>query len=330
MTQAADTSKDASPRTGASALVEAMRPLHWVKNAFVAAPLLFSERFTDALSWLLCAAAVGAFCLAGSAIYLINDIRDRDRDRLHPSKRGRPIASGRLSAGAAGAAAIVLLGAAGVMVALTEALTPRPSRILAGHALATWTGAYVALNLLYTFWLKHVFIVDVLVVAFGFVLRAMAGAAALAVPVSPWLVVCTLTLCLFIALTKRRGELADLPAEQAAAARPVNRAYDEGQLRHMITVSTAMAILTYTLYCLSPQTVGRLGSAHMVWTVPLVIYGLFRFDRLTRRAGGGDPVAVLVRDPVMWLILAAYVLLTTAVLRFGDHPAVRDILVFPK
>ncbi|HUS91306.1 MAG TPA: UbiA prenyltransferase family protein [Phycisphaerae bacterium] len=329
MSQAHSTDRDAGPR-GAAALWQALRPAHWIKNAFVAAPLLFSMRFTDAASWLLTAAAVAAFCLASSAIYLINDLRDRDRDRRHPVKRLRPIASGRLAPGVARAGAVVLLGMAAGIVGVTEALTPRPSALLGGHALLTWTAAYVALNVLYTFWLKDLFVVDVLVVAFGFVLRAMAGAAAIAVPISPWLVVCTLSLCLFIALAKRRSELGELPPADAAAARPVNRAYDARQLDHMLTVSTAMAILTYTLYCLSPQTVGRLGSAHMVWTVPLVIYGMFRFERLTRRAGASDPVAVLVRDAVMWLVLAAYVLLTVAVLLFGDRPAVRDILLFSK
>ena len=315
--------------TGAAALPGAMRPGHWIKNAFVAAPLLFSRRFTDAASWALCAAAVAAFCLASSAVYLLNDLRDRQRDRLHPAKRNRPIASGRLSPAAAGAAAAVLLAASAIVVVLTEALTPRPARLLGGHALLTWTAAYVALNLLYTFWLRDLFVVDVLVVSFGFVLRAMAGAAAIAVAVSPWLVVCTLSLCLFIAVTKRRTEIAELPADDAGRARRTSRAYDARQLDYMLTVSTAMAILTYTLYCLSPQTVGRIGSAHMVWTVPLVIYGMFRFDRLTRNAGTSDPVRVLLGDGVMWLVLAAYVALSAAVLTFGNHPAVRDVLAFP-
>jgi 4-hydroxybenzoate polyprenyltransferase len=291
----------------------------------VAAPLLFSGRFTDAQSWWACLGAVAAFCLASSAVYLINDICDRRQDRLHSLKGRRPVASGRLSPPAAGVAAAVLLVLAGGTVAVLEALTPRRGSLLGGHALVVWTAGYVLLNLAYSLWLKDLLVVDVLVVALGFVLRAMAGAAAIVVPVSPWLVVCTLSLCLFIALTKRRSEIAEL-GDDPAAARPVNARYDARLVEFMLTVSTAMAILTYTLYCLAPRTIQRIGSAHMVWTVPLVIYGMFRYHRITGKAGGSDPVGVLVRDRVMWVVIATYVLLSALVVKLGAHPAVRDIL----
>jgi len=315
---------------GLGAILEAMRPGHWVKNAFVAAPLLFSRRFADPVSWGLCAVAVAAFCLASSAIYLINDVSDRRRDRLHPAKSRRPVASGRLSPKAAGGTAAILLLVSAGIVGAAEAIAPGPRALLGGHALSIWTAGYVGLNLLYTFWLKDLFVVDMLVVSFGFVLRAMAGAAAIAVPVSPWLVVCTLSLCLFIAATKRRSEIAEVSDADAAALRRGNQAYGPRQLEYILTVSTAMALLTYTLYCLAPHTVARIGSAHMVWTVPLVIYGMFRYERITARAGGSDPVQVLLRDRVMWLVIAAYVALSAVILTFGGHDAVKDILRFPQ
>lgn len=323
-----ETTSSSAPRRGPlAAVVESMRPGHWIKNAFVAAPLLFSGRFTDAASWGLCAAAVAAFCLLSSGVYLVNDICDRRRDRSHPVKRDRPVASGRLAPGAAGLAAGVLLAAGGGIVAAVEVLIHGRGSLLGGLALPAWAAAYVALNLLYSLWLRDKLFVDVLVVALGFVLRAMAGAAAIVVPVSPWLVVCTLSLCVFIAVAKRRSEIAELPAGQVGTARAVNQAYDAAQLEFMLTVSTAMAILTYTIYCLAPQTIERIGSAHMVWTVPVVIYGMFRYHRITRAAGPSDAVRVLLRDRILWIVLAVYVLMSALVVKFGSHPAVRDILL---
>ena len=315
-----------STRTGFGAILETMRVSHWVKNAFVAAPILFSQKFDRPEAWWPCLAAVGAFCLLSSGIYFINDVFDRGSDRAHPVKRLRPVASGRLSATAAMIAGLALL-ATGMGIAAAVSIRGAHLELpLRGAGLVIWAGAYVVLNLLYSVWLKSRVIVDVLVVALGFVLRAMAGAAAIAVLISPWLVLCTFTLCLFIALTKRRSEIAELPAESAAETRRVNRAYTQRDLDHMLTVSTAMAILTYSLYCLAPGTVKRFGSAHMVWTIPLVIYGMFRYSLLTRQAGGGDPVTVVLRDRVMWLVMVAYVLLTVAVIRVGSDPAVNIFL----
>ena len=325
----------ASP-TGAGgtlvALIEAMRPTHWIKNAFVVAPIVFANLIGSLEAWLLCLAAVAAFCLLSSSVYLINDVCDRQSDRAHPSKRNRPIASGRLSPEAALVAAAVLL-AAGLAVAAAVCVMHRAqATVLHGWGLLVWSGAYFLLNLAYSTWLKRQVIVDVIIVALGFVLRAMAGAAAIdgaggiAVPVSPWLVVCTLTLCLFIALTKRRYEVMELSPPEAAAARPANAGYDAGDLAYMQTVSTAMAILTYCLYCLAPATVHRIGSANMVWTIPLVIYGMFRYNAQSRRIGKGDPVSVLMRDRVMWLVLALYVVMAALVIQYGGRPAVRGLL----
>ena len=183
----------------------------------------------------------------------------------------------------------------------------------------------MVLNGLYSFWLKQHPIIDVISVAMGFVLRAMAGAAAIAVPISPWLVVCTFSLCLFIALTKRRAEIVDLPDEDLATARRVNLVYSRVGLDVMLTVSASMALLTYTLYSLAPGTIQRLGSAHMVWTVPVVVYGLFRFNHLSR-GSGGDPVKVLMRDRAMWAVLVIYALLVAAIVKYGGSEHIRSIL----
>jgi 4-hydroxybenzoate polyprenyltransferase len=224
------------------------------------------------------------------------------------------------------AAAVVLL-AMGLGLAATAAyVTYSPAGPVFGSELMACTVSYLVLNLLYSFWLKNIAIMDVIVVALGFVLRAMAGAAAIGVPSSPWLVLCTFTLCLFIALAKRRSELSTLPAATALASRPASGAYDQRDLEHMLTVSTAMAILTYCLYCVAPQTIGRIGSAHMIWTIPLVVYGMFRYNRTTRLACDSDAVSVVLHDKVLWVVLAAYLLVVVLVLRYGSHPSLAGVL----
>jgi 4-hydroxybenzoate polyprenyltransferase len=318
-----------------SALAAAARPRQWVKNAFVAAPILFSGRFVSGAAWVQCAAATAAFCLLSSCIYLVNDICDRHTDRLHPEKRHRPVASGRVTVRAAAVEAVLLAMAGGIVVAAVvalgtsgaiPALAYRMPQPLGGAGLAVWAGGYVALNLLYSFWLKKRAIIDVLVVAMGFVMRAMAGAAAIAVPISPWLVVCTFTLCLFIAVAKRRAETVEVPLHQAHAARPSQAGYPLETVEHMLTVSASLAIITYSLYCLAPRTVSVVGSAHMIWTIPLVIYGTFRYYRRCHQPGGADIAKALTSDRVMWIVMAAYVALVALIFTFGRDPAVRAIL----
>jgi len=300
MSQAHEQSVPVDPTTGAGprglvALIEAMRPAHWVKNGFVFAAILFSGRFDEATAWMLSLGAAISFCLLSSGVYLINDVCDRRRDLAHPSKRFRAVASGRLPAGMAmviGSALLVggMAVAAGVVSATPEGFWRGPSAHapLAGWGVVVW-------------------------------------AAAIAVPISPWLVICTFSLCLFIALTKRRAEIVDLPGKESASARRVNAVYSRVGLDVMLTVAAAMALLTYTLYSLAPGTVQRLGSAHMVWTVPVVVYGLFRFNHLSR-SNDGDPVKVLIKDRAMWAVLAIYVLLVVLVVRYGGSEHIRSLL----
>lgn len=334
---------------GLIALWEAMRPMHWVKNGFVIAPILFAGKIFDPDAWWRCLLAVIVFNLLSSAVYLINDICDRESDRLHPDKRNRPIPSGRLSIRLAGGVAVALV-LVGLLLAVIPALpylkvfferrgvsvafipdcfgvldltTHQP---LAGVGLVIWAAAYFALNFAYSFWLKRYTVIDVIVVAFGFVLRAMAGAAAIAVPTSPWLVICTFTFCLFLALAKRQAELTELPPDQAGKIRRVHRGYRAEDLDFMLTVCTAIALMSYCLYCLAPSTVARFGSANMVWTIPLVMYGIFRFIRIGRRMRKGDLVSVLLADKVLWLVVIFYVVLSAIIVHFGKHTAVRNLL----
>ena len=309
------------------ALLEALRIPHWVKNVFVLVALPFGGKLTSPAAWFMAAAAFVAFCWLSSAVYLINDIFDRDSDRAHPAKCRRPVASGRLSARRAGITALVLLAGAGAIIGLESHLLYDPTAALRGLGLVVWAGAYLLLNFAYSWGLKGRPILDVLIVALGFVFRAMAGAAALAVPISPWLVLCTLTLCLFIALAKRRSEIAALgPA--AGETRRVHHFYTLANLDHMLAVSAGLAIATYCLYCLAPRTVSpqHVGSAHMLWTIPLVVYGMFRYYCLTLAAGGEDPVRVVLRDKVMWVVGALWLLSAAAIIAWGRSPLLKGIL----
>jgi 4-hydroxybenzoate polyprenyltransferase len=317
----------ASGPGGPWALGEAMRPGHWVKNGFVAVPIVFGGRYTSPEAWGHCLLAVLSFCLLSSAVYLINDILDRDADRQHPRKRTRPIASGRLSEPLAAFAAAALVVLALALTAVSSLWPSRgPTVALGGGGLILWAACYFVLNLLYSTWLKHHVYIDVIAIALGFVLRAMAGAAAVAVGISPWLVVCTFTLCLFLGFTKRRGEMMQLSQPEARASRRTHGAYELPELGRLITISAGLAIMTYSLYCLAPRTIQNLGSGHMIWTIPLVIYGIFRYDGISRRTGGGDVVEVLGHDWPMWATVGLYLLLALLVMQFGRHPAISSIL----
>ena len=322
-------------RGGVLALLEAMRFEHWAKNVFVLAALAFSRKWAYAEAWVLAGLMFLAFCLISSSVYIVNDIADRRSDRAHPHKRHRPIASGRLelpiALSAAGVLALlaVILVAQNILLLRRSEYVPYPHQLpLGGYAPALWLVLYLGLNLAYSFAFKRVPILDVLMVAVGFVLRAMAGAAAIAVPASPWLVLCTFTLCLFIALAKRRSELLQL-GEQAVVARPAHRFYTPTNLEHMLTVSAALAVISYSLYSLDARTFGaeRPASVHLIWTIPLVVYGMFRYYCLTLTCGTDDAVRLMLRDRVLWLVGAAWLTLVLAIQAWGAHPQLRGLLL---
>lgn len=259
-----------------------------MKNAFVLAPLVFAHRLEDPRLLVAAGLAFLAFCAASSAVYLINDLRDRELDRQHPVKRLRPIASGALPVPAALAAAALLAGAA----------TLGATRL--GGAFAAILASYFALNLLYTFWSKHIVILDVMSISAGFVLRVLAGAAAIAVEVSSWLLLCTTFVALFLAFSKRRHELM-LLAEAATNQRGVLEHYSPTFLDQMINVTTASTVICYALYAVAPETAAKLGTRHLIATLPLVLYGIFRFLYLLyQRPGRRNPTeAILVDAPFL-------------------------------
>jgi 4-hydroxybenzoate polyprenyltransferase len=265
------------------AIVVSMRPRQWVKNLFVLAGLVFSQRLFTGSAW-TALAAFAVFCGLSGAIYLLNDVADRERDRLDPRKRERPVAAGRLPVSVAIAAAAALL--AGGLVA---------SDLLSRRFLVTAL-VYVVLLVAYSAWLKHVIIVDVIVVACGFVLRAIAGAVVIDVEMSGWLLICTIQLALFLALGKRRYEYLALEKD-AARHRPILAEYSPALLDQMIAVVTASTVTAYALYTMSPETVAKFQTHLLPATLPFVLYGVFRYLYLLyRRQLGGNPSELLLND----------------------------------
>lgn len=271
-------------RSRAASLLISLRPEQWTKNLIVFAALIFAVKLFDPAALALATAAFLIFCALSGAVYLLNDVSDRDADRQHPLKRMRPIASGALAAGTAIAAAVAL-GA----TALTLAFLLQP---LFGAAAA----AYVALFVLYTRVLKHVVILDVMSIAIGFVLRAVAGGLVIGVPISDWLLVCTILLALFLGLAKRRHELTML-ADGATGHRRILEEYDPYLLDQMIAIVAAATLVAYIIYCASPETAEKFGTRWLVLTAPFPIYGIFRYLYLVhRKHGGGSPSDLLLRD----------------------------------
>ncbi len=277
-------SPTASNNSSIALILRSLRPEQWTKNLFVFAGLVFGKRLTDVGAVGAAIATFGIFCALSGSVYLYNDVSDRAADQAHPLKRFRPIASGRLSTRVALVAAAGLGGGA---VGAAWLISP---------ALALVSGAYLALLLLYSAVLKHIVIVDVLAIAFGFVLRAVAGAVAVAVPISNWLLMCTTLLALFLALSKRRHELT-LLADGAGGHRPILKEYTPYLLDQMIGVVTASTLVAYAFYAISAETAENLGTDRLILTVPFVLYGIFRYlYQVHQNQGGGSPAAMLLTD----------------------------------
>lgn len=271
-----------------------LRPIQWAKNLFVLAPAVFAGALEDPRLALAAAAAFVAFCALSSGVYLINDLVDRERDRLHPVKRLRPLAAGRLAPSVAAASA-------GLLFAGSLAI----SAWLSWHFLAI-AGAYLGLNLLYSLALKHLVIVDVMAVAFGYVLRVMAGGVAVAVPVSDWLLLCTVFLALFLIVSKRRHELVSL-ADNPAGQRRVLTNYSRTFLDQMINVVTASTLLSYALYTTAPETQAKFGGRGFLYTIPFALFGIFRYLYLTYQVEDArNPTETMLRDVPFLVNLALW------------------------
>lgn len=262
----------------------------------------------DAAAWLQVGVAAAAFCFASSAVYVINDIRDRYQDRDHPLKKDRPLASGRITPKTAIAEA-VLLAAMALVISLGANVLVLVSVI-----------AYFVLQAAYTFRLKRKMIVDVICVALGFVLRAGAGALAIRVAVSPWLVVCTFTICLFMGFCKRRNEIGTIgAAEVAARHRRTLIVYTPELLTHLITLSAAIAIVSYLLYATSPRTIDHFGTGYLVYTLPLVVYGICRFAMLSMKATYEEPTDLILHDRPFQAAVGLWLAAVLAIIVWGKN-----------
>ena len=289
-------------RSTAVLLFLSLRPEQWTKNLLVFAGALFGRRLLDADAVGIATATFAIFCALSGAVYLFNDVADREADRAHPLKSGRPIASGRLSTRVALLAAGLLAAAA-----LGAAFVIRP-------ALAAVSAAYLLLLVLYSVALKHIVIVDVLTISGGFVLRAVAGAVAVAVPIGHWLLVCTTLLALFLALSKRRHELT-LLTDGAVGHRRILEEYTAYLLDQMVSVVTASTLVAYVSYATSAETAERLGTDRLGLTIPFVLYGIFRYLYLVhRKSGGGSPAAMLVTDRPLLACVALWTLCVIVIL----------------
>jgi 4-hydroxybenzoate polyprenyltransferase len=289
-------------RSTVLSLIISIRPGQWAKNLLIFAGLLFGLRLFDPAAVINATLAFVIFCGLSGAVYLINDVLDRDSDRRHPLKARRPIASGTVSVPLAIATAAVL-GVAGLSAAF--AINGRLGIVSAG---------YLALLGLYSAALKHIVIVDVLTIAVGFVLRATAGAVAIDVEISHWLLVCTILGALFIALAKRRHELV-LLTDGATSHRPILSEYSPYLLDQMIAVVTASTLISYVFYTISPDTQQKFGTPWLGLTIPFPLYGIFRYLYLVhRREGGGSPADLLMTDRPLLTCVALWVLLVTIII----------------
>ena len=290
----------ASPARGARPgvarlLLVSLRPGQWTKNLVVFAGLLFGHALFDPASVALAVAAFIIFCALSGVVYLVNDVLDREADRQHPLKASRPLASGALSPGTALMAAVVL--GAGALAA---------SLVISGRFAAV-SATYLGLLALYSGPLKHIVIIDVLTIAVGFVLRAVAGAVAIAVPISHWLLLCTILLALFLALSKRRHEIV-LLAGNATGHRKILEEYSPYLLDQMISVVTASTLIGYAFYTVDAETIEKFGTSLLGLTIPFPLYGIFRYLYLIhQKEQGGSPSDLLMNDRPLLACVALWV-----------------------
>ena len=283
-----------------------MRPTHWAKNVFVLAPLVFANRLTDGEAIARALLAFSLFCAASSAVYIFNDIRDREEDRKHPLKRHRPLASGQLGVTTAAVANVIL------------ALLAVAGGLVLGRETLAVVLAYLLLNLLYTIRLKKIVILDVMAVAIGFVLRVLGGGTAIPVVVSEWLLLCTIFVALFLAFSKRRHELT-LLSDSAPDQRPVLARYGATFLDQMINVVTASSVLSYALYSITAETLSRAQSRLMVYTIPFVLFGIFRYLYLIYQAPSRlNPTEALLRDLPFLVNIVVWAGLVTGIFYLVD------------
>ncbi|OHD56657.1 MAG: hypothetical protein A2Y33_13120 [Spirochaetes bacterium GWF1_51_8] len=281
-----------------------MRIPHWIKNLFIFVPLVFSMNFLAVPLILRSLYTFAAFCLVSSSVYILNDLIDRDKDKLHPLKKHRPLASGKVSPALSIAlAALLFLGGLAVTIFINL------------NTVLAFSG-YFAVTLLYSLALKNQVILDVFLIAFGFVLRVIAGAAAIDVAVSNWLFLTTLFISLFIGYGKRRHELVILE-ESSHKHRPVLKDYNVRLLDYMIVIAVTLTIITFSLYVIDPDTIQRFGTRSLLYTLPFVLYGMFRYMYdIYGKGEGGDPADIVIRDKHILIDVALCGILILVILYF--------------
>jgi 4-hydroxybenzoate polyprenyltransferase len=302
----------ASPSSRIAAVLRLLRPNQWTKNAFVLVGLLFAHAWDQPLRVHAALAAFAAFCAVASAVYVVNDWFDRDRDRQHPRKRERPIASGLIGGPLAFALAAGMF-ALGIALARSAPLHALPDGD-GGARLVMVLTAYGLMNLGYSLGLKHVPILDCGLIALGFMLRIVAGTWAIGIEPSRWLIVCGLSVTLFLAFAKRRAELAAL-GDDAGAHREVLDRYSLPLLDQFLAITATAVLVTYSVYTVSTETIEIHGTDELFWTLPFVTYAMFRYLYLVfQRGAGGDPTRDLIADPhlvvsgLAWLVTTLWVL----------------------
>jgi 4-hydroxybenzoate polyprenyltransferase len=284
-------------------MIKSARPKQWIKNFFIFFSLIFSQNLFEVPLLIKSIIAFAAFCFLSSSLYILNDIRDLDEDKHHPIKSKRPLASGKISK-------TLAWTAFGVLLILSMAV----SFLFLNQKFLFAALIYVILQFSYSFGLKHVIILDVFIIAAGFIIRVIAGGFAINVQISHWLLICTLLLALFLALSKRRHEMI-LLGEDAVNHRPILKEYSPYLLDQMIAVVTASTVIAYCLYTISEETVSKFGSTALIYTLPFVLYGIFRYLYLIhQKAQGGTPEALIIKDrPLLidvflWIVSAVIIL----------------------
>lgn len=281
-------------------IVILIRPMQWIKNTFVLLPLFFGGHLLDGRSWVAALVAMLCFCLASSAIYALNDTVDAPYDRRHPVKHLRPVASGAIMP----RTALILAAVLGVSSLVLAALCPTGTHL----SLTTVIGVYLLLNILYCLWLKHIVIIDVTVVAIGFVLRVVAGGLVCGIKLSPWIIIMTFLLSLLIVLGKRRSDVT-IQTASCSEIRPTAASYTLPYLDAVLSMLSAVVVLAYVMYCLSPEVMERLRSEYVYVTALFVVAGILRYLHLAIAKGrGGAPTSLVLSDPFLRRCVAGWLL----------------------
>lgn len=289
-----------------AALFESLRPKQWIKNLVLFAPIIFSQNLHNPDMLFKVCLAFFLFCMLSGCIYLINDVLDMENDRQHPLKCQRPIPSGRLKPKVAIIVCIVLS-----LLCLAGSFWLQPEFGLV-------VVAYFFLLVCYSIKLKQIVIVDVMVIALGFVLRVVSGALVIQVEISSWLLICTILLALFLALSKRRHELV-LLHKQATGHRKILQEYSPYFLDQMIAVVTASTLMAYALYTMSAETIAKFNTPHLNLTIPFVLYGIFRYLYLVhQKGGGGSPTTIMLTDLPLIINMLLWLVSVEIILKFGS------------